>query len=193
MLEFLEKQNPKDLRTGEMQFMFQEDLSSGRGKTLRKADQFTRNNNFNGTSLPQYSLKCLSHLARIMEISQGAFFITDVKDSRPVIRFVAGFASKDPADMQNILEIGDGLPGRVARDGKIMNITTIPEGYVMIESGLGKASPVSLLIFPVKYNGSVIAVIELSSFHEFTAEDEHFFKIISPSIAEQIIKCRSIA
>lgn len=194
MLEFLDK-NQKMVISAERQAMLCNDIfpESKHGKKDYTVDQFIRNNNFNGTSLPQYSLKCLSHLARIKEISQGAFFVADEKGGKPVIRFVSGYASKDPEGLENILEIGKGLPGQVARDGKLINITNIPEGYLIIESGLGKASPLSLLIFPVKHNDSVIAVIELSSFHKFTEEDEQFFKAISPSIAEQIAKCRSIS
>ena len=77
------------------------------------------------------------------------------------------------------------------KDGKIMNLTDIPDGYFIIESGLGKAAPVSLLIFPVKKGNDVLAVIELSSFRKFTDEDERFFEMIAPSIAEQILKCKN--
>lgn len=156
-------------------------------------ESFIRNNNYNGTSLTQYSLKCLSRIAREKEISQAAFFVRDEKDGRPVIRFVSGFANPEPEEAQSILELGEGFPGQVAKDGKLMNISEIPEGYLVIESGLGKAAPVSLILFPVKHGDDVIAVIELSSFHKFSGEDEKFFSAISPSIAEQIIKCKNKA
>lgn len=154
-------------------------------------DNFIKKNTFQGKSLMQYSIKCLSHLAKDKEISQGAFFIAEEKDGRKVIRFLSGFASPDPSEMKDILELGEGFPGQVARDGRIMNISDIPSGYLTIESGLGKSAPVSLILFPVKYGDNVVAVIELASFHAFTEDDEHYFNQISDSIAQQIIKCKN--
>ncbi|HEX2976168.1 MAG TPA: GAF domain-containing protein [Bacteroidales bacterium] len=156
-------------------------------------ESFILNNNFHGTSLAQYSLKCLSRIAKEKEISQAAFFIREEKDGRPVVRFIAGFATPEPEESHSILELGEGFPGQVAKDGKLMNLSEIPEGYLVIESGLGKAAPVSLILFPVKNGDDVLAVIELSSFHKFTGDDEQFFKSISPSIAEQILKCTNKA
>jgi GAF domain-containing protein len=158
---------------------------------LNDVESFIRKNNYTGTSLTQYSLKCLSQIAREKEISQGAFFVADVNEGRQVIRFLSGFATPDPDGMQNILEIGEGFPGQVAKDGTLMNISDIPEGYLEIESGLGKASPVSLLIFPVKHENNVLAVIEVSSFRRFTKDDEQYFSSIAPSVAEQLLKCKN--
>lgn len=152
-------------------------------------DTFVTKNSYQGNNINQYSLKLLSHLAKVKEISQGAFFISDIKDGKPVIKFIAGFATPDPEISSEILELGEGFPGQVAKDGKLINISDIPQGYLSIESGLGKSSPVSLILFPVKQNDKVLAVIELASFHKFTQEDEIFFKTISPVIAEQIQKC----
>lgn len=87
----------------------------------------------------------------------------------------------------------EGLPGQVAVSGDLINISDIPGDYFMIESGLGKGKPASLIIFPVKHENKVIAIIELSSFCTFTADDQSFFMEISPSIAEQIMKCERIA
>jgi putative methionine-R-sulfoxide reductase with GAF domain len=109
------------------------------------------------------------------------------------LRFLSGYACPESPENQDILEIGEGFPGQVAKDGRLINITSIPEGYMTIESGLGKSSPVSLVIFPIKSNGNVIAVIELASFHRFNREDEEFFEMISPAIAEQILKCTAKA
>jgi hypothetical protein len=152
-------------------------------------DTFILKNSFKDKTLVQYSLKLLSLLAKTKEISQGAFFISDTKDGKPVLKFLTGFATPDPENTTDIFELGEGFPGQAAKDGNLINLSDIPQGYLSIESGLGKASPVSLLFLPVKLNNKVLAVIELASFHKFTADDELFFEGISPSIAEQIQKC----
>jgi GAF domain-containing protein len=152
-------------------------------------DSFIVKNSFKDKNIVQYSLKLLSLLAKVKEISQGAFFISDTKDGKPVIKFLTGFATPDPENTTDIFELGEGFPGQAAKDGNLINISDIPQGYLSIESGLGKSSPVSLLIVPIKLDNKVLAVIELASFHKFTADDELFFEGISPSIAEQIQKC----
>lgn len=154
-------------------------------------EDFKRKISFMDKSLTGYSFRLLSVLAREREISQGAFFITDRKDDKKVLKFLSGFASPDPKNLVDILEFGEGFPGQVAKEGKLLKILNIPEGYLKIESGLGKALPVSLIIFPIKNMEEILAVIELASFHNFSKEDEIFFTKISDVIAEQIIKINS--
>lgn len=112
-----------------------------------------------------------------------------MKDGKSFLKFLSGFATPDPDNNTDLLEFGEGFPGQVAKDGTLMNISDIPEGYLTIESGLGKSSPVSLLIFPVKDKEKVIAVIELASFHKFSTADENYFTAISHSICDKIKKC----
>lgn len=158
-------------------------------KREQMVESFRKMNTFKGKSVYPYSVKILSFLAREKEISQGAFFVADIKDDKQVLKLISGYAMSDTESVNMILEFGEGFPGQVAKDGKLVNITNIPEGYLTIESGLGKASPSSLILFPVRYNDKVIAVIELASFREFTRDDELYFEDISPLIAEQIVKC----
>ncbi len=168
---------------------FNKEVVTVESRRQQVIETFITKNIAQGNNINQYSSKLLSHLAKVKEISQGAFFISDVKDRKPVIKFLAGYATPDPELNSEILELGEGFPGQVAKDGLLINISDIPQGYLSIESGLGKSSPVSLILFPVKHNDKVLAVIELASFHKFTQEDELFFRAISPSIAEQIQKC----
>jgi GAF domain-containing protein len=138
-------------------------------------------------SLQQFSGKLLSFLAVEKEISQAVFFIAEMKNGNPVLRLISAYAHHSPEDNDKTIEFGEGFPGQAAKDGKMVIINDIPEGYMSIESGLGKSSPVSLIIFPVKHNDKVLAVIELASFHKFTQKDEQFFEELSPAIAEQIL------
>jgi putative methionine-R-sulfoxide reductase with GAF domain len=138
-------------------------------------------------TLAEFSQKLLSFLAAEKEISQGVFFVADTLNGTPVLKFLSAYAHHSPDDNDRIIEFGEGFPGQAAKDGKIIIINDIPEGYMPIESGLGKSSPVSLIIIPVKHEGKVLAVIELASFHKFTENDEQFFGQISQSVAEQIL------
>jgi GAF domain-containing protein len=158
-------------------------------KEDKTVEYFIKTGGFQGNNLVQFTQNLFSLIARQKEISQGVFFLCDKIKSKPVLRFISGYAYQKSEESEEILKFGEGFPGQVAKDGKLMNITDIPEGYMTIESGLGKASPASLIIFPIKHNGKMLAVIELASFHKFTEEDERFFEEISPAIAKQLVKC----
>ena len=138
--------------------------------------------------IERYSTFILSELAKEMEISQGAFFISSARDNRPAFKMISGYALPGEESIGKTIELGEGFPGQAAKDGVLLNICNVPEGYLTIESGLGKSSSSSLLVFPVKSEDKVIAVIELASFRKFRKEDELFLLSISPVIGEQLKK-----
>ena len=47
-------------------------------------------------------------------------------------------------------------------------VTDVPNDYIKISSGLGEATPLSIVVLPVLFEGQVKAVIELASFHQFS-------------------------
>ncbi len=139
-----------------------------------------------GHDLVVYSRKLLSLLAKEKEISQGIFYLVDNINNKDVLRVLSAYAYESTETGDRTFEVGEGFPGQVAKDGTLINIFDVPDGYISIVSGLGKADPASLIIFPVIHNEKVIAVIELASFHRFTEEDEIFFTKFSTTVAEKI-------
>lgn len=187
MFDFLTRQNNIRNCTDEPAKVIDKADLHNDGMT-RTVEQFITTGDYNGNSLTQFSQELLSLIARQKEISQGVFFLSDKNDGIPVLKFLSGYAYMQSSETEEMIMFGEGLPGQVAKDGKLMNLTDIPEGYMSIQSGLGKASPASLIIFPIMHEGNTLAVIELASFHKFTSEDEKFFEEISPAIAEQMLK-----
>ncbi len=61
-------------------------------------------------------------------------------------------------------------------------ITQAPEDYIKISSGLGEAAPTSIIVFPVLFEETVMAVIELASFTPFTEIQQNFLDQLSESI-----------
>jgi hypothetical protein len=193
MIDFITRILHKRSKTSEREKSFQ---NSGfqefpSGIKIDPVQSFILANTFSHLTIDVYASKCFSLIAEHKEISQGAFYIISKKGTSSCLRFVSGLATPHPDKIQEYFELGEGLPGQVAENGQFMNISDIP-GDLLIESGLGNGKPVSLIIFPIKSCDKVIAVIELSSFYRFTAEDESFFRDISSSIAEQVSKCESL-
>mgnify|MGYP001824916615 CR=1 FL=1 len=69
----------------------------------------------------------------------------------------------------------------------MVNITSIPEGYLQVESGLGSSSPDNLLIIPLLLNKETIGIIELASFHSLDGETEWTFKNLSKIIGNSLV------
>ena len=112
--------------------------------------------------------KVLWKVSNDLEAVQGAVFLTKQKDKDiKVIELFAGYAYYLPESKILTYEFGEGLAGQVAKDGRLVNISSIPEGYISVISGLGKSSPTNLILVPVKNEQEkVLGVIEIASFSQ---------------------------
>jgi putative methionine-R-sulfoxide reductase with GAF domain len=139
----------------------------------------------------EFSTRLLSFLAKEKELSQGIFFSVIKKADKDMLKYLAGYAfdKEDTTDIE--IEFGEGFTGQVAVDGKLMNISDVPDDYLSVVSGLGKAKPASVVIVPLIYNRNVVAVIELASFHRFTSDDEVYFKEVASYAAAHFKKIRT--
>lgn len=63
-----------------------------------------------------------------------------------------------------IINKREGLIGQCITSGETIKIRNIPNNYIAINSSIGEAPPNEIIIFPIKYGTTVIAVIELASF-----------------------------
>ena len=100
--------------------------------------------------------------------SCGVFYIKQGAGDRQRLHRLAGYAdNRQEIGFESFL-YGEGLVGQCAFENRTIMLTDIPEHYIQIISGTGKASPSNLIIMPVEYEGHVVAVIELASFTKFS-------------------------
>jgi len=116
--------------------------------------------------------KVLSLICNEVEASQAAAYITREEEDAHFIDIFASYAYHVPEGEKKSFRYGEGLAGQVAKEGKLVNIDAIPEGYIKILSGLGSASPRHLLIIPLKEADKVVGVVEIASFHAFNRHHE---------------------
>lgn len=120
--------------------------------------------------------KLLSGICKKIEASQAVYYKVKKDKSKRYIEMLSSYAFNLPESETLRYEFGEGLAGQVAKEGKSVNIDNVPEGYINIISGLGSASPNHLMIYPLRSGRDVVAVAEIASFKEISAEDE---KLIS--------------
>jgi putative methionine-R-sulfoxide reductase with GAF domain len=118
-------------------------------------------------------------LVKELDVCQAAFFTVEKRNNLDVLKLTSSFAYHIPESQEVVFEFGEGLLGQAAMEGKPNNIKNVPNGYIEVFSGLGKATPNHLFMLPFKRDNKVTAVLELASFKEFDAETEKFLKHIS--------------
>lgn len=129
----------------------------------------------------------LNALVKHFEISQAAIYETVVNDDIHYLHYTFGYAFYLPENKTLEIAFGEGLIGQVAKTQKPLLITSIPENYIKIASGLGESSPTELLIIPIIIEGNTIGVVEFSSFKNFTKEQIKYLEKALFNNAEKIL------
>src|SRR6059036_1835000 len=122
----------------------------------------------------------LSELAPVVSAHRGAFYLLDASDEPQRLKLLAGYALE--AEAPTVFRIGEGLVGQCAREKRGLLLDNVPANYVRISSGLGGATPASLIILPVLFEGEVKGVMELASFDRFSPTHKAFLDLLVESI-----------
>lgn len=142
-------------------------------------------------NLSELSYQVVKYIADYLDANQGALYVVADKDARKdedEITFEAtsalAWGRKKP--LHRTIKMGETLVGRAAYERDTLYVTDVPEEYVNITSGLGKATPRALLIVPLILNDEVMGVLEIISFNKFEQYQIDFVKKAGGSIASTI-------
>ncbi|RYY31291.1 MAG: response regulator [Chitinophagaceae bacterium] len=102
-----------------------------------------------------------------------------VTDARRM-QLVSGFTLSGNK-IRSMVNIGDGLAGQAARDGKMIVLNEIPEGNMMITVAAGEVRPQSIVAIPLTFEGKVKGVLELASVRPYPESQQIFFKAVAES------------
>ena len=151
---------------------------------IAKFSELLRENNDN---LQELSYSVIQNLVKYTEANQGGLFLVNDEDQENrFIELKAAYAYSRRKYMEKQIEPGVGLIGRCVQEGETIYMTEIPEDYINITSGLGDATPRSLLIVPLKTNDEVHGAIEMASFHEFEQYQIDFVERVAENIASTL-------
>ncbi len=128
--------------------------------------------------------RILSELAQVVTAHYGAFYILqqDEEISDVKLKLFAAYAYKEEKNLLKEFAIGEGLVGQCAMEKERILISNVPQGYIKINSGLGKAKPANLIILPVLFENDVKAVIELASLDAFSETHLELLSQLTESI-----------
>ncbi len=146
----------------------------------------------NSDSIEKLSDHIIQEVVKYMKANQGAIFlIEESEEQEEVLKLLAFRAWERKKFTQKVIPLGNGLAGQAAIEKRTIFMTEIPHDYVTITSGLGEATPKSILIVPLKSEEKIIGVIELASFQVFKPHEIEFLEKVGESIAATIITTKN--
>ncbi|NEB77698.1 HAMP domain-containing protein, partial [Streptomyces sp. SID14478] len=126
----------------------------------------------------------LRELTPLVNAQYGAFFLAEPDEDDTAIRtaiptkglaYIAGYGSA----AASVVDTGGmpvhGLVRQAALEKKRILVEEAPPDYIKINSGLGEASPASVVIIPIPFEDKLLGVIELASFSRFSDVHLAFF------------------
>ncbi|SMB80192.1 response regulator [Deinococcus hopiensis] len=124
----------------------------------------------------------LSELAPLVKASHGVFYTMDEDAPTPTLQLQASYAYRERKGLGNRFLLGEGLVGQCALEQQPIVLTHVPHDYVQINSGLGAATPTSIIVLPVVFEQQTKAVVELASFSTFSPTHIAFLEQLTESI-----------
>src|SRR4029077_10508168 len=125
----------------------------------------------------------LSELAPLVSMQHGVFYVNEGPENGEAdMKLLASYAYRERRTIANRFRAGEGLVGQCAFEKDRILLVDVPADYIHINSGLGEAPPLNIVVLPILFEGQVKAVIELASFQRFSDIHLTFFDQLTESI-----------
>jgi CheY-like chemotaxis protein/signal transduction histidine kinase/HAMP domain-containing protein len=122
----------------------------------------------------------LDFLAGYLDAKVGAFYAA-TEEGRFMLAgshaLMSGYAAPES------LLPGDGVAGQAARQGKLLSVTDLPEGYLPVASSLGSTAPRNVVAVPLVHEGEVRGVMELGALHVLDEDHVAFLEAAGRLVA----------
>ncbi|HET6636678.1 MAG TPA: HAMP domain-containing protein, partial [Streptomyces sp.] len=143
----------------------------------------------------------MSELTPVVSAQHGAFFVAVPADSERdgigageigggadgsyELRMLGSYGYS-MGGMPTTFGPGESLVGTAAEEKRTILVENAPPGYLKIASGLGEAPPAHVIVLPVIFEGTVLGVVELAAFQQFTQIQKDFLSQIAEVIATSV-------
>ncbi|MFI6144530.1 HAMP domain-containing protein [Streptomyces sp. NPDC051109] len=127
----------------------------------------------------------MDELTPLVAAQYGAFYLAEDRPGGTVLTLVGSYGRPAGTGGATGFALGESLVGQAARSQRIIATDEVPGDYV-ISSGLGRATPGSLIILPIAADEQVLGVIELASFTAFTPVHRDFLSQLMETIGVNV-------
>src|SRR5204863_3136778 len=119
------------------------------------------------TNLETVSRLIMSELTPLVSAHHGAIFMMDWEGQGAILKLTSTYAYRQRKGVENRFRLGESLIGQCALEKKTILLTRVPHDYIHINSGLGEAPPLNIIVLPVLFEGAVEAVMGAAWFDSF--------------------------
>lgn len=142
-------------------------------------------------NINELSDRVITFMVNYLSANQGSIFIVDEDENGDeALHLTATYAYDRKKFLEKTIQPGQGLVGQVYLEKQSIYLKELPESYISITSGLGKATPKSIFIVPLIANEIVYGVIEIGTFTEFTDNERKFIEDVGENIASSVQSVR---
>lgn len=151
----------------------------------------------NQDDLEELGYNVIKNLVKYLGANQGGFFTYKPYEGEDAIseedalfkgkiELVSCYAYEKRKYKEKEILVGEGLVGQSVVEKQTIYLNDVPADYVNITSGLGKATPSSILIVPLKVNEEIFGVVEIASFKNIEDYQVKFVEDLSESIGSTL-------
>jgi len=136
--------------------------------------------------LNQLSIQVVHALVDLLQIEMGAIFLRKSEEGEQFLEMIVSYAYSENRFQKRRFKFGESLVGACAAEKRTIVLKKIPDDYLKIISGLGLASPKSIILVPLIFSNEVLGVLELGSLKDFDDSKISFTERAAESIASTI-------
>lgn len=163
----------------------EERLNAWSNEGFTKFSELLRGNH---DDMGKLSSLLISKIVKYIGCEQGGIYI--LEEDGEYFDQTACFAYNRQKINHTRVHKSEGLIGRCYFESEAIYLLNVPSDYLTITSGLGDALPTSLLLVPMKSNGSVNGIIELASIKPIDEYKIRFVEKVAESISSTISSVR---
>lgn len=139
-------------------------------------------------NLEELSSSVISELVSYLDASAGGIFVLDDSDQFHVLLKASGnfCRSSDDGKLNIEFEIGEGNIGACFKEKQTLVYDNLPDGYIVMRSGLGQISLHHAVYVPIAQDNSAVGVIEVASVEKLPDTKVRFIEKVAESLASII-------
>src|ERR1700722_12060464 len=124
----------------------------------------------------------MSELTPLVDAQHGAFYMVEADDGGPRLQLIASYGFGGRKTLSSSYRMKESLIGQCAFEKKRILLGDVPDDFLYIATGMGQATPRSVVVLPVLFEGETKAVIELASFKQFSSTHLTFLDQLMASV-----------
>nr|WP_225777367.1 response regulator [Pseudomonas sp. Marseille-Q3773] len=139
-------------------------------------------------TLPMLGDNILRFFAAYLGSVVGALYVRD--EHGHLVRVASYGLDAEEQAREQVLGDHEGLLAQAVREGRLLRLDNLPEGYFHLSSGLGRGLPRSAVLVPASESTQINGVLELGFLRPLLARDEELLQRLGGNIGISIDSAR---